>query len=312
MMKVAMASELTNCSVALLRAYWEPLRALPTRARWWWFATLAASIALVPLILSQVEPGLPLAALLLAPLLNGLLVIITAPRRQQTTLTPTFDYGGIATVALLASFGPAAALCAFAGETVACAFLHDRSGQRPAWIRSVYNLAWGSPCIVFSWAVGGLAPDRTLVPAFVAAAWWLSNGVMVGTMAALAQRRSTRDGLRLGVTQEGWLRLQECTLSVLAVVVWWTNPLLLLAVVLLVIGQAATGRRLFREYEDAAAAREQALAEGRRAELEADQARHDPLTRLPNRRAFEEVLESQPPPAAALMLDLDYFKHVND
>src|SRR5712692_7666949 len=209
MMKVAMASELTNCSVALLRAYWEPLRALPTRARWWWFATLAASIALVPLILSQVEPGLPLAALLLAPLLNGLLVIITAPRRQQTTLTPTFDYGGIATVALLASFGPAAALCAFGGEKIAAAFLPDRSGQRPVWIRSVYNLAWGSPCIMFSWLARGLAPDRTLEPVLIAAAWWLSNGLLVGVMAALAQRRSASAGLHLGVRQEGWLRLQE-------------------------------------------------------------------------------------------------------
>jgi diguanylate cyclase (GGDEF)-like protein len=85
-----------------------------------------------------------------------------------------------------------------------------------------------------------------------------------------------------------------------------------MVIVLLVIGQAATGRRLFREYEGAAAAREQALAERRRAELEAVQARQDPLTGLPNRRAFEEVLESQPTPAAALMLDLDHFKDIND
>src|ERR1700736_4724975 len=116
---------LTNRPVALVDALWEPMRALPTRARWWWFATLIASIALVPVCLTQPQPGLPVLALLLAPLLNGLLVIATAPRRHQTTLTPTFDYGGIATVALLASFGPAAALCAFAGETVACAFLPD-------------------------------------------------------------------------------------------------------------------------------------------------------------------------------------------
>jgi diguanylate cyclase (GGDEF)-like protein len=165
---------------------------------------------------------------------------------------------------------------------------------------------------MFCWVVRGLAPDRTLEPVLIAAVWWLSNGVLVGIMAGLAGRRSALDGLRLGVTQEGWLRLQAGGLSVLAVVAWWTNPWLPLVIVLLVIGQAATGRRLFREYEGATLAREQALAEGRRAELEADQARHDPLTGLPNRRAFEEVLESQPPPAGVLMLDLDHFKRIND
>ena len=272
---------------------------------------MLAAIGLVPVCLSQVEPGPPLAVLLLAPLVNGLLVIVIAPRRQ-TTLAPTFDYGGIATVALLATFGPAAALSAFAGEKVAAAFLPDRSGQRPVWIRSVYNLAWGSPCIMFSWLVRGLAPERTVEPVLIAVAWWLSNGVLVGIMAALAQRRSAFDGLRLGVRQEGWLRLQEGALSVLAVVAWWTHPALPMVIVLLVIGQAATGRRLFREYEGAAAAREQAMAERRRAELEAVQARQDPLTGLPNRRAFEEVLELQPPPAAVLMLDLDHFKRIND
>ena len=43
------------------------------------------------------------------------------------------------------------------------------------------------------------------------------------------------DGLRLAVTQEGWLRLQEGAVSVLAVIAWRTNPVLLGAVVLLVI-----------------------------------------------------------------------------
>ena len=81
------------------------------RARCWWAGTLLAAVVLVPVCLSQVQPGPPWAVLLLAPLLNGLLVIVVAPRRQ-TTLAPTFDYGGIATVALLATFGPAAALSA--------------------------------------------------------------------------------------------------------------------------------------------------------------------------------------------------------
>src|SRR5207245_5289109 len=135
------------------------------------------------------------------------------------------------------------------------------AGRRPGWLRSVFNLGWGSPCIVASWAVRGLIHDRTLEPVVVAACWWLVNGLIVGTMVALAQRRSIRHGLRMGVTQEGWLRLQECALSVLAVVVWWTNPILLVVVVLLVIGQAMTGLRLFREYEASAAARDEALSE---------------------------------------------------
>jgi diguanylate cyclase (GGDEF)-like protein len=253
---------------------------------------------LTPLCLAQAEPGLPLAILFVAPVLNALLVIATAPRRDQATVTPTFDYGGIATLALLASFGPAPALCAFLGEKIAGAFLVDASGQRPSWVRSMYNLAWGSPCLLLSWSARGLAPDRTLEPLFVAAVWWVSNGVLVGVMAGLAQRRSVLAGLRIGLTQEGWLRLQEAMLSVLAVVALWTNPVLLLVVVLLVIGQAVTSRRLFREYEAATIAREQA--------------RSDPLTHLPNRRAFEELLDSHPVVDAVLMLDLDHFKHIND
>jgi diguanylate cyclase (GGDEF)-like protein len=274
------------------------MRVLPARARLWWTATLVAAVVLVPVCLSQLAPGVPLLIVLLGPPLNALLVIATAPRRKQTTHLPRFDYGGIATVAVLASFGPGAALCAFLGERVAAAFLTDASGTRPSWIKSVYNIAWGSPCLLFSWIVRGLAPDRTLEPVFVAAAWCLANGVMVGMMAALAQRRSVGAGLRLGLTQEGWLRSQEAVLSVLAVVVWWTNPLLLGTVVLLVIGQAITGRRLFHEYESATLAREQA--------------RRDPLTRLANRRAFEEELDARPSPCAVLMFDLDHFKRIND
>jgi diguanylate cyclase (GGDEF)-like protein len=291
----------------------EPLRSLPVAARCWWLMTLCLAMALAPVCLrQQTQQGLPLLGLLLAALLNGLLVVVTAPRRQRSSLVPTFDYGGIATVALLASFGPAAAQCAFFGEKFAAAILPGGSGQRPIWVRSVYNLAWGSPCIVFSWALGGLVPDRTFEPVLVALGWWLSNGLLVATMATLAQSRSARDAVWLLVSHDGWLRLQELALSVLAVVVWWTNPLLLAVVVLLVIGQAMTGRRLFTEYEQGAAAREQALAERRRAELEAEQARRDALTRLPNRRAFEERLQSQSAPQAVLMLDLDHFKHVND
>src|SRR6266702_2946533 len=115
-----MARQVTTRLTTGLRTGLDPLRALPTRARCWWAATLLAAVVLVPVCLSQVEPGPALLVLVLAPLLNGLLVIVIAPRRQ-TTLAPTFDYGGIATVALLATLGPAAALSAFAGEKVAAA-----------------------------------------------------------------------------------------------------------------------------------------------------------------------------------------------
>src|SRR5207245_538042 len=155
-----MASQVTNRLITLVGTGLDPLRALPMGARWWWSATVIASLALLPVCFNQVEVSLPSVVLLLAALLNGLLVIVVAPRRQST-LTPSFDYGGIATVALLATFGPAAALCAFAGEKVAAAFLPNRSGQRPAWIRSVYNLAWGPPCIMFSWLELGLASEGT-------------------------------------------------------------------------------------------------------------------------------------------------------
>src|SRR5438105_3788746 len=190
-------------SKELLRAGWQPLGALPGRARCWWLATIVASIAFAPFCLVQSEAQLPIPALALAALLNGLLVIATAPRRHRSTLMPSFDYGGIATVALLASFGPAPALYAFVGEKVAGAFVTDSSGHRPGWVRSAFNLAWGSPCIAASWAARGLIHDHTLEPVVVAACWWLVNGLIVGTMAALAQQRSIRHGLRMGVTQEG-------------------------------------------------------------------------------------------------------------
>ena len=203
----------------LVRSGWKPLGSLPGRARAWWLATIVASLAFVPFCLSQSDAELPLPALALAAALNGLLVIATAPRRHRSTLMPSFDYGGIATVALLASFGPAAALCAFVGEKAAGSFVADASGRRPGWVRSVFNLAWGGPCIVASWTARGLIHDRTLEPVMVAACWWCVNGLIVGTMAAFAQQRSIRHGMRMGMTQEGWLRLQESALSVLAVVV---------------------------------------------------------------------------------------------
>ncbi|MBV8720064.1 MAG: GGDEF domain-containing protein [Chloroflexi bacterium] len=290
----------------------QAFRSLPTPARLWWLSVVLLSVALVPACLSQGEVGLPIGVLVLAALLNAGVVVATKPRHRQASFVVSFDYGGIATVAMLAAFGPQAALCTFVGEKVARALTPEVSGRRPAWVRAVYNLAWGCPCILFSWWTRGLAPDVRLEPAVIAIAWWLSNGVLVGTMVALAGRRSPREALRVAVVEEGWLRLQEGALSVLAVVAWWTHPLLLIVVVLLVTGHAMTGRRLFGEYERSAAASEQALAERRRAEVEAEQARLDPLTRLANRRAYQEAVDEQPAPAAALVMDLDHFKRVND
>jgi diguanylate cyclase (GGDEF)-like protein len=288
------------------------VRALPAPARLWWAITLLAAILLVPEYLPHAQAGLPLPALLLAGVLNFVLVLATGPRRHRASMTPSFDYGGIATVALLAGLGPVAAYCAFVGEKLAGATLRDRSGNRPPFLKTSFNLAWGTPCIVFSWSVGSLVPDHSLAPIVVAAAFWFSNSLVVGVMAGLAQRRPAWQGLWLGLTQEGWLRLQEAMLSILAVIAWWTNPLLVLAVVLLVIGQAATGRRLLLQHEAAASAREQANEERQRAALEAERARHDPLTGLANRRAFEEILAAGPSPVGVLMLDLDHFKGIND
>jgi len=290
----------------------EAFRSLPKPARVWWLGVVVLSAVLVPVCLGQTARELPWFVLLAAPLLNGLVVVATKPRNRQPALVVSFDYGGIATVAMLAAFGPLPAFVTFLGEKSARALATDVSGRRPSWVKSVYNLAWGSPCILFSWSLRDLAPDPNLQPAVIAVAWWVSNGLLVGCMVALAARLSPRQALRLAVVEEGWLRLQEGALSVLAVVAWSTHPLLLVVVVLLVIGQAMTGRRLFREYERAAVANAEALAERRRAQLEAEQARLDPLTRLANRRAYQEAIDERPAASAAVVLDLDHFKHVND
>jgi diguanylate cyclase (GGDEF)-like protein len=288
------------------------VRALPAPARAWWAGTLLLALLLMLTYVPLLPSSLPSGGLVLAAGCNFLLVIATAPRRNRGSIAPSFDYGGIATVALLAGFGPLAAWFAFLGEKAAGATVCDLSGRRPPFLKTAFNLAWGTPCLAFSWIIGGLVPDRTLQPVLVAAAYWFSNSVVVGIMAGLAQRRSVWHGLRLGLGQEGWLRLQEATLSILAIVAWWTHPVLLLAVVLLALGQAATSRRLFRQYEAAETAREQLLEERQRAALASESARRDPLTGLANRRALADFLDLDSPPEAVLMLDLDHFKSVND
>src|SRR5690242_8530498 len=101
---------------AWLRTGRASVRALPVAARAWWTGTLLLAVLLVPAYLPQVPSRAPWPALLLVGALNFLLVRATGPRRSRDALAPSFDYGGIATVALLASFGPAAACCAFIGE----------------------------------------------------------------------------------------------------------------------------------------------------------------------------------------------------
>jgi diguanylate cyclase (GGDEF)-like protein len=158
-----------------------------------------------------------------------------------------------------------------------------------------------------------LLPLNTVWDAAAAGAtWWLVNGLLVGPMAALSQRRSWLDGVRLALTNDGSLRVQETLLVLFAVLAWRAHPLLVGGVVLLVISQAIMGRRLFREFETAALAREEAAMERRRAEIEAHRARIDPLTGLPNRHALADLMASPPSHPGVLLIDLDHFKHIND
>jgi len=101
-------------------------------------------------------------------------------------------------------------------------------------------------------------------------------------------------------------------LVLFAVLAWRTNPVLLGVVAMLIVGLAMTSRRLLVEFEETAAAREEAQSERRRAEAEAKSARLDPLTQLANRQALDEALEVLPPQPAVVMLDLDHFKLIND
>jgi diguanylate cyclase (GGDEF)-like protein len=142
--------------------------------------------------------------------------------------------------------------------------------------------------------------------------WWLVNGLLVGPIIALSQGRSWHDGARLALTNDGWLRAQEAVLVIFAVLAWHVHPLLLGGVGLLLLGQAETVWRLMHEYEMAAIARDEAEAAQRLAAAEAARARHDPLTRLPNRYALAEILEVPPRQPGVLMIDLDHFKVIND
>jgi diguanylate cyclase (GGDEF)-like protein len=288
------------------------LFALPGPARLWWATVVLLGLAVLPWCLGVEQPRPPAAVPVLVALGNALLVAFTAHRRHRTSLGPTFDYGGVATVALLVLCGPTVALIAHAGEKIASALVRNASGQRPPVVKSIFNLAWGGPVLACAWAACLLSPDATWHPLIAGSTWWLANGLLVGPMVAFGQRKSWAAGVRLALTNDVWLRAQEAVLVLFAVLAWRAHPAMLGAFALLIVGQAMTSRRLLGEFEAAAVAREEARGERRRAETEATRARLDPLTQIPNRQALVEVLEALPPQPAVLMIDLDHFKQIND
>jgi diguanylate cyclase (GGDEF)-like protein len=302
----------TGQPLAGVRLLAADLAAMPLVARLWWALTITLAVLVLPWALTVEQPRLPVAVSLLVALINAVLVIVTVHRRRRDSLAPTFDYGGVATVTVLVLAGPTAALVSHLGEKLAAAAVPNSAGHRPALLRTLYNMAWGAPSAACAWAVCLLLPDPTWHPLAAGAVWWLVNGLLVGPMAALSQGRSWLDGVRLALTNDGWLRTQEVLLVLFAVLAWRAHPVLLGAVVLLVITQAVLGRRLFHQYETATIAREEAALERRRAEEEATRARRDPLTGLPNRHALREVFGSAPARPGLLMIDLDHFKHIND
>jgi len=288
------------------------LLALPAAARWWWGATVLSAFAILPWLLGVAQPHPPAAVPWLVAIGNALLVVVTAHRRRRASLEPTFDFGGVATVTVLILCGPTVALIAFAGEKLAAALVRNTTGQRPTLARSIFNLAWGCPALACAWAASLFSPDPIWTPLVVGAAWWLTNGLLVGPMVAFAQRKSWAEGVRLALMNDVWLRVQEVVLVLFTVLAWNSHPVLIGAVALLIVGQAVTGRRLLGEFEATAVAREEAQGERRRAEAEATRARLDPLTQLPNRQALGEELEALPPRPAVVMIDLDHFKQIND
>ena len=87
---------------------------------------------------------------------------------------------------------------------------------------------------------------------------------------------------------------------------WQLDEILLVLAIMWIIGPAWLTRAVIRL--------RRAVAAQKRAEAEAARiARHDPLTGLPNRRLLAElVAERRAGPFAALLIDLDRFKVVND
>ncbi len=289
------------------------MRVLPRAAQLWWCLTVLSAVVLAPWCLATAQADVTIAAALAVAAVNAVLVGFTAHRRQRANLAPSFAYGGVATVTVLVLAGPAAALLSHLSEKLVLGLLRSPTGQRPAVIRSAFNMAWGVPATAVTWSILQALNIEAPWDALAAGAtWWLANGLLVGPMAALSQRRSWLDGVRLALTNDGSLRAQEILLVLFAVLAWRAHPLLVIGVILLVVTQAILGQRLFREFETAALAREEAAKERRRAEVEATRARLDPLTGLPNRQALNDVLAAPPPYPGVLMIDLDHFKQIND
>jgi diguanylate cyclase (GGDEF)-like protein len=287
------------------------LAEVPVPARLWWAAVVLLAVATLPWCLLVDQPRPDLAIAVLVALGNATLEITTS-HRQRSATGVTFDYGGVASVTLLVFAGPTAALIAHAGQSLAAALVRNDVGQRPSWRRSVYNTAWAVPVLACGWAACLLVQDITWGALLAGVIWWQGNAFMIGTVVALNQGRAWIDGARLAFTQDGWLGVQEAVLVLLSVVVWRTNPWLVGAIGLLLLTHAITTRRLLREFEAAAEARQAVEVQRQRAELEATRARHDPLTQLPNRHALEEKLSRPPNGPALLMIDLDHFKRIND
>ncbi|MEO7745233.1 MAG: bifunctional diguanylate cyclase/phosphodiesterase [Actinomycetota bacterium] len=262
---------------------------------------MAVVLVLDPPFAALADHPLPLLVLAGA-LLVGELRAIPVPRGDDTVTPITIST--IFVVALVV-LGP----LSFALGAMAVAVLIDDlvSRLRPVQMlfnvgqyaislivaRCVYSLTSSTPLL------GGLTPfdGHHLVPALAAgAAFVLVNDVLVGVVIALSRRVRVRtvltqdtrftlqtSGVLVGLAPIAALLLKESVLML---------PLLVLPI--LTVGRAA----------HFAVLREQ-------------QSLHDPLTGLANRELFrmrvEQALAAPGSPGlAVLMLDLDYFKDVND
>src|SRR6185369_1651945 len=157
-------SGLAGRRLAGIRLFAASLAELPLAGRLWWALTVAAALLVLPWCLTVEQPHAPPWVPLLVALVNAGLVVVTSYRRRRDSLAPTFDYGGVATVTVLVLAGPVAALLSHVGEKLALAMLPNPSGQRPAGVRSLFNIAWGVPTAACAWQACLLLPDSTWQP----------------------------------------------------------------------------------------------------------------------------------------------------
>ncbi len=262
---------------------------------------MAVVLVLDPPFSALADHPLPLLVLAGA-LLVGELRAIPVPRGDDTVTPITIST--IFVVALVV-LGP----LSFALGAMAVAVLIDDLVSRLRPVQMLFNVGqYAISLIVARWVyslttstplLGGLTPfdGHDLVPALAAgAAFVLVNDVLVGVVIALSTRVRVRtvltedtrftlqtSGVLVGLAPIAALLLKESVFML---------PLLVLPI--LTVGRAA----------HFAVLREQ-------------QSLHDPLTGLANRELFRMRVEqalaaSGSPGLAVLMLDLDYFKDVND